>query len=123
MARHPSIWPVAWLCEALGVSRSGFHAWPTRSPSQRSRDDETVGAKVGASFKASDRTYGARPVWRDAMADGVYCGLHKIGRLMRAQALRARPRRRGLPRDDGERSVSATGSSVLDRQFAESRPN
>lgn len=27
IAKHRSIWPVAWLCEALGVSRSGFHAW------------------------------------------------------------------------------------------------
>jgi putative transposase len=45
VARHRSIWPVAWLCEALDVSRSGFHAWLTRSPSQRSLDDETVGAR------------------------------------------------------------------------------
>jgi putative transposase len=24
VAKHRSIWPVAWLCDALGVSRSGF---------------------------------------------------------------------------------------------------
>jgi putative transposase len=24
VAKHRSVWPVAWLCEALGVSRSGF---------------------------------------------------------------------------------------------------
>lgn len=86
----------AWLCEALDVSRSGFHAWLTRSPSPRTRDDEVVGAKVHASFRASDRSYGARRVWRDVLADGVSCGLHRIERLMRSQALRARPRRRGL---------------------------
>jgi hypothetical protein len=27
IAKHRTIWPVAWLCDALGVSRSGFHAW------------------------------------------------------------------------------------------------
>jgi hypothetical protein len=27
IAKHRSIWPVVWLCEALGVSRSGFQAW------------------------------------------------------------------------------------------------
>lgn len=32
-------------------------------------------------------------VWRDLLADGVSCGLHRIERLMRLQALRARPRR------------------------------
>jgi transposase-like protein len=30
IARHCGIWPAAWLCGALGVSRSGFHAWLTR---------------------------------------------------------------------------------------------
>ena len=45
IAKHRGIWPVAWLCAALGVSRSGFHAWLGRSPSARSRSDEAVGAK------------------------------------------------------------------------------
>jgi hypothetical protein len=40
IAKHRSVWPVAWLCEALGVSRSGFHAWLKRGPSARSREDE-----------------------------------------------------------------------------------
>ncbi len=104
IAKHRGIWPVAWLCEALDVSRSGFHAWLTRSPSQRSRDDEEIGAKVRESFIGSARTYGARRVWRDVLAEGIDCGLHRIERLMLAQALRARPRRRGLPKDVGQRS-------------------
>ena len=75
IAKHRAIWPVAWLCDALGVPRSGFHAWLNRSPSARSRCDEELGGKVKASFAASDRTYGARRVWRDLLADGVDCGL------------------------------------------------
>jgi putative transposase len=54
---------------------------------------------------------------------GFSCGLHKIQRLMRAQALRARPRRRALPKDDGERSASAIAPNVLDRQFTADQPN
>jgi transposase InsO family protein len=48
---------------------------------------------------------------------------HKIERLIRAQALRARPRRRALPRDDGERSGAAIAPNVLDRQFTADQPN
>jgi putative transposase len=80
-----------------------------------------VGGKVRASFTLSDRTYGARRVWHDVLADGISCGLHRIERLMRQQGLRARPRRRGLPKDNGERSVIA--DNVLDRQFVADRPN
>jgi putative transposase len=121
VAKHRSIWPVAWLCNALDVSRSGFHAWFIRSPSQRSRDDEDIGGKVRASFIASDRTYGARRVWHDVLEEGIDCGLHKIERLMKAQALRARPRRRRRPKDDGQRSIIAP--NILDRQFSAARPN
>ena len=121
IAKHRGIWPVAWMCGALGVSRSGFHAWLTRAPSQRSCDDEVIGSRVRASHVGSDRTYGARRVWHDLLAEGISCGLHRIERLMRAQGLRARPRRRGLPKDQGERSVIA--GNVLDRQFTADRPN
>jgi putative transposase len=56
IAKHRSIWPVAWLCEALGVSRSGFHAWLNRRPGKRARDDEAIIPMVRASFVASART-------------------------------------------------------------------
>ena len=123
IAKHRAIWPVAWLCDALGVSRSGFHAWLNRTPSKRTRDDEEIGAKVRASFIGSARTYGARRVWRDGLAEGVFCGLHRIERLMQAQAFRARPRRRGLPKDDGLQFASVIAPNVLDREFSAERPN
>ena len=123
IAKHRAVWPVAWLCETLGVSRSGFHAWLKWSRCARSREDDVIMPAVRASFVASDRTYGARRIWRDVLEAGFSCGLHKIERLMRAQALRARPRRRALPRDDGERSASAIAPNVLDRQFTADQPN
>jgi len=95
IARHRSIWPVAWLCSALDVSRSGFHAWLNRSPSARARQDEVL-------------------------AEGLSCGLHCIERLMRENGLRARPRR-GLPKDMGERA--AVSENLLDRAFEASAPN
>ena len=102
IAKHRGIWPAGWLCGALGVSRGGFYAWLTRPRSQRSHSDEELGAKVRTSFLGSDRTYGARRVWHDVLAEGARCGLHRIERLMRLQGLKARPRRRRLPPDVGE---------------------
>jgi putative transposase len=51
------------------------------------------------------------------LEEGMSCGLHRIERLMRQQALRARPRRRCLPSDTGERSTNAIAPNVLDRTF------
>ena len=116
IAQHRGIWPVAWSCQALEVSRAGFHAWLVRPRSQRARTDEVLGSQVRRSFVYSDRTYGARRVWHDVLAAGHGCGLHRIDRLMRMQALRARPRRR-LPRAVGDSNSSAVAPNVLDRQF------
>jgi putative transposase len=123
IARRRGIWPVAWLCEALDVSRSGFHAWLNRSPSPRSRYDQALLAEIDRSFKSSDRTYGTRRVWHHVLAEGLSCGLHRIERLMRESGLRARPRRRGLPKDAGERLVAAVSHNILDRAFEASAPN
>lgn len=101
IAKDRNIWPLAWLREAMGVSRS---AEPIARA--RSRSDETVGRQAKASFLASDRTYGARSVWRDLWRTASNAGLHRIERLTRLQALRARPRRRRLPKAEGDRQVA-----------------
>jgi putative transposase len=91
--------------------------------SEFSRGDEEISAKVRSSFLGRDRTYGARPVLRDLAAEGVSCGLHRIERLMRLQALEARPRRRRLAPDLGERQAGGIAPNVLDRGFEASAPN
>jgi putative transposase len=121
VAKHRGAWPVNLLCGALGVSRSGYYAWLSRPRSRRCQDDEMLGDLVRRSFIASERTYGARRVWHDVLADGQNCGLHRIERLMRQQALKARPRRRGLPKDRGERNAIA--DNLLNRQFQAESPN
>jgi putative transposase len=120
VAKHRVAWPVNLMCEALGVTRSGFYAWLVRP-------------RVGAAGKTKywERMFvklcGNRPhlrvarVWHEVLALGHRCGLHRIERLMREQALRARPRRRGLPKDLGERS--AVADNILNRQFVASAPN
>ena len=67
-----------WLCGALGVSRGGFYAWLS---------DHAVGAaaamkrsvpRFGRASLPAIRTYGARRVWHDLLAEGIPCGLHRI---------------------------------------------
>ena len=121
IAKHRGIWPVSRICGALSVSRSGFHAWLVRAPSARARSEEEYAGKIRASLISSYRTYGARRLWHDLLAEGLSCGLHRIERLMRVPGLTARPRRCGLPKDHGERAIIA--GNVLDRQFSADAPN
>lgn len=103
---------MSWPCEGLAVSRSGFHSWLGRPSSARAIQDAKFVTAIDRRFKASDQTYGARRGWRDLLEDGLACGLHRIERLMRQNAMRARPKRRGKPKDEGERSIITDGESV-----------
>lgn len=55
------------------------------------------------------------------LEQGQGCGLHRIEGLMCEQALRARPRRRGLTED--RRARCAVADNVLDRQLLAEGPN
>jgi putative transposase len=123
VAKHRAIWPVAWACKALDVSTSGFHDWLNRKPAKRTLENGSLLGIIRTSFQDSDRTYGARRVWRDVLAEGVSCGLHRIERLMQQNAMKARPRRRKLPSDTGLRALHAIAPNVLDRQFYATQPN
>ncbi len=105
VAKHRSIWPVAWACKALDVSTSGFHDLLNRKPARRTIENETLLGLIRRSFHDSDRTYGARRVWRDVLTKGLNCGLHRIERLMRSNVLKARSRRRKLLSYTGLREV------------------
>ena len=62
-------------------------------------------------------------MWRDVVATGLGCGLHAIERLMQANALKARPRRRRLPIDTGVRPTGELAANILDRRFNAPGPN
>jgi putative transposase len=111
------------LCGALGVSRSGFYAWRTRGPSRRAQTDARILVEVRRSFLLSDRTYGARRILDDVREAGHRCGRQRVERLMRREALRARPRRRARPGDPGDRPIHVLAPNVLDRQFTATAPN
>ena len=123
VARHRGIWPVAWACKTLDISTSGFHDWLNRRPAKRTLENERLLSLIRRSFHDSDRTYGARRVWHDVLAEGFNCGLHRIERLMHDNALKARPRRRKLPSDADLRVVNAIAPNILDRQFHAVAPN
>ena len=45
IADHADEWPVAWMCEALEVSASGYYAWAARADSPTAEwRQELVGA-------------------------------------------------------------------------------
>jgi putative transposase len=71
------------LCDMLGVSASEFYAQTVRLESTRARANAALAVAMHRRFHQSDRTYGARRLWRDVCADGFAVGLRQVERVMR----------------------------------------
>ena len=79
--------PVSLACRVLGVSRSGFHAWLRRPPSDRTLNDAWLSERIGEIHRASRENYGAPRVHRKLREQGIRVGKKRVERLMRAAGL------------------------------------
>ena len=82
---------VAWLCEALLVSRSGYYDWVKRrhQPPAREVENTRLRQRIREEFERSRQTYGSP---RLAQALGCPGRRNRIARLMRLERLFARQR-------------------------------
>jgi putative transposase len=94
IAAERAHFPISFLCRVLGVSRSGFHAWLGRAPSQRALADASFRKRIGQIHAASRGTYGAPRVHADLAFAGVRVGRKQVERLMRAAGLSGLVKRR-----------------------------
>jgi len=85
------------LCQALAVSRSGYHAWAGRQPGPRAQADERLLPLIGQAHRESRQTYGAPRITRWLAERGHRCGHVRVARLMRQAGLSHRWHRRFRP--------------------------
>lgn len=82
---------VAWLCEALLVSRSGYYGWQQRrrQPGPRAIKNRQLRERIRTEFERSRRTYGSPRLAHELGCPGRR---NRIARLMRQECLFARQR-------------------------------
>ena len=87
---------VAWLCEALLVSRSGYYDWTKRrcKPGPREVENTRLRQQIREQFTRSRQTYGSP---RIAHVLGCPGRRNRIARLMRKERLFARQRSKYRP--------------------------
>jgi putative transposase len=115
--------PVALLCEVLGVSRSGFHAWERRAPSDRALADAWLTERIKEIHETNRRVYGAPRVHAELrLAHGVRVGRKRVERLMRQAEISGL-----VPKRRGRTTIRVPGVRVADdlveRQFRPDAPN
>jgi putative transposase len=87
---------VAWLCEALLVSRSGYYDWikRRRNPGPRQLENSRLRQRIREQFMRSRQTYGSPRIARVLGCPGRR---NRIARLMRTERIFARQRSKYRP--------------------------
>lgn len=115
-------YPVGIMCRLLRVARSGFYAWLERPESERSRIDQQLTVEVRSVFESSRRRYGSPRIHAELRGRGRAVGRHRVARLMRAEGLQARKRRRFVNTTDSKHG-HPVAPNLVQRNFEASAPN
>jgi len=103
-------------CQALGVSRSGYHAHLRKHLRPRRRQDAQLATEICAAFAASRSTYGSPRIVHALRAKGLQHGKNRIARLMREEHLLVRQKRRFVPRTTlADKTATAAPNHLLHR--------
>ena len=92
-------YPLAAMCDALGVTRAGYYAWAKRKeapPGPRAARRQELAAKVREAHRESRRNYGSPRVCRQLKAEGVQCCENTVAKLMREEGIRSKVKRRTI---------------------------
>ena len=121
MSRQRHLYPVKLMARVLGVSRSGFYGWLTRSPSARSKNDEKMKPLIRIAHKAGRGTYGPRRIQTELQSTGTFIGRDQIARLRREMGLRCIQKRKFKATTNSAHSLPVV-ENLLDQQFTVSDP-
>jgi len=110
------------LCQAFGVSESGYYRWQKRPESDRDQENRRLTKRIRELFQANWSVYGVPRIWKALREGGEQVNRKRVARLMRLAGLKGKQRRkrvRTTQRDDSHPVVD----NKLSRQFSADRPN
>lgn len=119
---HQDEFSVQRMCNVLGVSPSGYYAWQTRPVSPGARANEKLLLQIRSIHSRSRKTYGSPRVHAELKANGVLIGKNRVARLMRADNLCGR-RKKKQPRTTSSQHSYPVAPNRLNREFVATRPN
>ncbi len=114
--------PIDFMCQQLGVSRSGFYAWKQRPEPERNKADRALAEVVTEVHQDSRGRYGSPRVHAELRARGQRVSRKRVARLMSQQGLVARRKRRFVRTTDS-RHNQPVAPNILERDFSPGQPN
>ena len=122
IAAEEAHYPKALMCRALGLSRSGHHAFRSRGPSRRALGQQQLDVLVAAIFTELKGRYGAPRIERELRRRGHRTSRKRVAAAMVRQGLVARQKRRWRTTTDS-RHGDPIAPNRLQRDFSAPAPD
>jgi putative transposase len=94
MHDYRSAFRVKKMCRVLNISRSGYYEWKRRPMSIRKKRNNELMNYIRKAYALGRKTYGSPRVTRELKYQGIVCGKNRVARLMRAEGIQAKMKRR-----------------------------
>lgn len=120
---HLQAFAVKACCRVLEVSRSGYYAWLNRPQSERDRRREELAQKIKIVHEVNRGVYGSPRVCRALWAQGESVCEHTVAKIMRQQEIRAKTKKKFIPRTTDSTHDRPVVPNRLNREFQAELPN
>lgn len=112
------------MCRVLKVTVQGYHQWRNRGDARKERlsKEAMLRCRIRIIHADSRRTYGRIRVTRELRDGGLILNEKRIGRLMKAEGLRAKAARKFKATTDSKHT-KPVAENVLNREFSATAPN
>ena len=115
--------PVGVCCQVLEVSRSGYYAWRDRPAGARELRREELTRKVRAAHRGNRGVYGSPRIFRVLKAEGEAACENTVAKVMREAGIRAKTKRKFVPRTTDSSHERPVAGNLLGRDFAADLPD
>jgi putative transposase len=111
------------VCQVLEVSRSGYYAWQRRPDSDRAMRREELAIQIQRVHVDNRRVYGSPRIYRELKAQGQTVCENTIADIMKERKIRAKTKRKFVPRTTDANHDQPVAGNILDRRFQAELPD
>ena len=106
----------------LDVCSSGYYAWRKKTRSARDKANEDLLGEIKRVHEQNKRRYGSPRIYKALRNEGIYCGRHRVARLMRRHRIVAQRELR-YKRATISKHGRSFAENLLQRRFNVAKPN
>jgi len=115
-------YPLTVMCRVLDVSRSGYHAYASRSPSKRAQENARLEVAIHAAHTRTRESYGPERLQDELRDDGFKVGVARIKRLRNKLGLRCKQARKFKATTNSNHDLPVA-ANLLNQNFQSTHPN